>query len=74
MNSVKNFIYSLMRGPVKSYRVGLMDNVKYPFISFKSGLGNEFTKYLQNGFFQGGGFNMKFKGQEYFLLLSVNCI
>ena len=69
MNSVKNFIYSLMRGPVKSYRVGLTDNVKYPFISFKSGLGNESTKYLQNGFF-----DMKFKGQEYFLLLSVNCI
>lgn len=43
MNSVKHFIYSLTRGSVKFYRVGLKDNVKYPLTSFKSGLGNEFT-------------------------------
>lgn len=43
MNSVKHFIYSLTRGSVKFYRVGLQDNVKYPLTSFKSGLGNEFT-------------------------------
>ena len=39
---------------MKSYRVGLKDNVKYPFISFKSGLGNEFTSICKMAFSKEG--------------------